>query len=85
MPALSVGVGGGGDEMNENGSTHRERLVILSRDRRCTECETGHRSVSVIEDDRGKRGVCGRCHIALTRPEIVKGRWGMPATWILPD
>ena len=71
--------------MTENGNTHRERVAILTRDRRCTECDAGHRSVSVITDAKGARGVCARCHVALTSPKIVTGRWGMPATWIAPD
>lgn len=81
----TAGVGDRVYEMTENGNTHRERLAVLRRDPCCTECNSGHRSVSVITDVKGARGVCGRCHVVLTSPDIVRNRWGMPATWIDPD
>ena len=71
--------------MTENGDTHRKRVAVLAHDLRCTECDTGHCSVSVITDAKGTRGVCARCHVALTSPKIVTGRWRMPATWGASD
>lgn len=71
--------------MSENGDTHRERVAVLNLDRQCTECGFGHRSVSVVTDEKGTRGVCGRCHVTFAQPKIAKNSLGRPAPWIEPN
>ena len=64
------------DSLGDSADSHRARVAVLTRDRQCTECDQGRRSVSVIKDAKGLRGVCGRCHVVLMNPVSPNQEFG---------
>lgn len=51
---------------------HRLRLAVLGRQTRCGDCPGRRRTVIVVDDGTGPRGICAGCHVR--REEAARRR-----------